>query len=268
MNWILPSSVHLKVRNVPNFEVAMATCSVPVSFLFSPVHITMCILFYLYFILFYFILNFFFQFFYFFIFFFNFSFFQSPESRVQGPGSSPGFILWPLCYGVWSIFLQASSNPLPYHLNKMAGNVTFYVPFETVKARQRPGQTTKLASVTEKDRDEENSEKRSWLFHCAEEECGKSFQQCSSFEKQLDCDKHKYSVGHETLHDKAMTMYAAKLEYGTGVVPENIGGWRSGSTDGIGSEDSNTDKKEPHARTATQKTYISEVFQEKHTGQN
>ena len=88
--------------------------------------------------------------------------------------------------GFGAIFLQASSNPLPYHLNKMAGNVTFYVPFETVKARQRPGQTTKLASVTEKDRDEENSEKRSWLFHCAEEECGKSFQQCSSFKKQLD----------------------------------------------------------------------------------
>ena len=98
--------------------------------------------------------------------------------------------------GFGAIFLQASSNPLPYHLNKMADNVTFYVSFETVKARQRPGQTTKLASVTEKDRDEENSEKRSWQFHCAEEECGKSFQQCSSFEKQLDCDKHKYSVGH------------------------------------------------------------------------
>ena len=50
-----------------------------------------------------------------------------------------------------AIFLQASSDSLPHHLNKMADNVTYYVSFETVKARQRPGQTTKLASVTEKD---------------------------------------------------------------------------------------------------------------------
>ena len=175
--------------------------------------------------------------------------------------------------GFGAIFLQASSNPLPYHLNKMADNVTFYVSFETVKARQRPGQTTKLDSVTEKDRDEENSEKRSWLFHCAEEECGQSFQQCSSFEKQLDYDKHKYSVGHETLYDKAMIMYAAKLEHGTGVVPENIDGDVI-----ISLEDEGQAllmvlalKLETVTRknlTATQKTYLSEVFQGKHTGQN
>ena len=174
--------------------------------------------------------------------------------------------------GFGAIFLQASSNPLPYHLNKMADNVTFYVSFETVKARQRPGQTTKLASVTEKDRDEENSEKRNWLFHCAEEECGKSFQQCSSFEKQLDCDKHKYSVGHETLYDKAMIMYAAKLEHGTGVVSEDIDGDVI-----ICLEDEGPAllmvlalKSAIETRknlTATQKTYLSEVFQEKHTGQ-
>ena len=62
-----------------------------------------------------------------------------------------------------AIFLQASSNPLP-HLNKMAHDVTYYVSFETVKDRQRPGQTIKLASATEKDSDEENSEKGSGLF--------------------------------------------------------------------------------------------------------
>jgi len=46
-----------------------------------------------------------------------------------------------------------------------------------------------LASATEKDSDEENSEKRSRLFHCPEEGCVKSFQQYSPFEKQLaDCD--------------------------------------------------------------------------------
>lgn len=48
------------------------------------------------------------------------------------------------------------------------------VSFETVKARQRPGQTTEFAWATEKDGDEENSEKRSGLFHCPDEECVKS----------------------------------------------------------------------------------------------
>ena len=54
------------------------------------------------------------------------------------------------------------------------------------------------------------------------EGCIKSFQQFSSLEKHLDCGKHKYALEHETLYDKAMTMYAAKLEHGAGVVPETV----------------------------------------------
>ena len=42
--------------------------------------------------------------------------------------------------------------------------------------------------------------------------------QFSSLEKQLDWGKQKYALEHETLNDKAMTMYAAKLEHGAGVV--------------------------------------------------
>ena len=126
--------------------------------------------------------------------------------------------------------------------------------------------------MTEKDRDEENSEKRSRLFHCPEEECGKSLQQCLSFEKQLDCDKHKYSVGHETLYDKAMKMYAAKLDHGTGVVPENIDGDVIISLEDEGSAllmvlALKSAIVTRNNLTATQKTYLSEVFQEKHTGQ-
>ena len=80
----------------------------------------------------------------------------------------------------------------------------------------------RLASATEEDSDEENSEKRSRLFHCPEEGCVNSFQQYSSLEKHLDCDMHKCALEHKTLYNKAMIMYAAKLEHGAGVVPETV----------------------------------------------
>ena len=75
-----------------------------------------------------------------------------------------------------TIFAKQGSSPLP-HLNKLADNASYDVSFEAIKARQHPEQTTELASVTEKDSDEERSEKRSGLFHCQEEGCVKSFQQ-------------------------------------------------------------------------------------------
>lgn len=140
------------------------------------------------------------------------------------------------------------------------------VSFETVKARPRPGQTTEFAWATEKDGDEENSEKRSGLFHCPEEGCVKSFQQYSSLEKHLDCDKHKYALEHETLYDKAMIRYAAKLEHGAGVVPETV------DEDIIVLEDEGLAlpmgwalKSATVTRenlTVAQKTYLTEVFQE------
>ena len=68
----------------------------------------------------------------------------------------------------WSNFCQASSSPLS-HSNKLADNASSHVSFKTVKARQRSEQTTELASATERESDEENSEKRSGLFYCPEE---------------------------------------------------------------------------------------------------
>ena len=165
----------------------------------------------------------------------------------------------------WSNFCQASSRPLSL-LNKLPDNASSHVSFETVKARQRSEQTTELASATERDSDEENSEKRSGLFHCPEEGCVKSFQQYSSLEKHLDCDKHKYALEHETLYDKAMIRYAAKLEHGAGVVPETV------DEDIIVLEDEGLAlpmgwalKSATVTRenlTVAQKTYLTEVFQE------
>ena len=52
------------------------------------------------------------------------------------------------------------------------------------------------------------------LFFCPEEGCIKSYQQYSSFENHLTCGRHKYALENMTLYDKAMTMYATKLEEG------------------------------------------------------
>ena len=192
--------------------------------------------------------------------------------------SSDGMQVWRV-YGIgcgkflpWSNFRQASSSPLP-RLNKLADNASSNVSFETVKARQRPKQTTELASAIEKDSDEENSEKRSGLFHCPEEGCVKSFQQYSSLEKHLDCDTHKYALEHETLYGKAMIMCAAKLEHGTGVVPETVDEdvIISLEDEGLALPVGWALKSATVTRknlTATQKTYLTDVFQEgERTGQ-
>ena len=42
----------------------------------------------------------------------------------------------------------------------------------------------------------------------------KSFHRHSSLQNHLDCGKHKYALECETLFDKAITMYASKLEQG------------------------------------------------------
>ena len=52
------------------------------------------------------------------------------------------------------------------------------------------------------------------LFTCPEEECIKAYQKYSYLERHLDFGKHQYSVERESFFDKAMVMYAEKLESG------------------------------------------------------
>ena len=71
------------------------------------------------------------------------------------------------------------------------------------------------------DDDSSDSEDESSLFFCREEGCTRSFQRLSSLQKHLDYGSHKYALERETLYDKAMLGYAAKLEQGaTAEVPE------------------------------------------------
>ena len=68
--------------------------------------------------------------------------------------------------------------------------------------------------VTFVDDDSSESDDESGLFFCREEGCTRSFQRFSSLQKYLDYGSHKCALERETLYDKAMLGYAAKLEQG------------------------------------------------------
>ena len=61
--------------------------------------------------------------------------------------------------------------------------------------------------------------KKCRLFPCPEEGCVKALKQHSSLVKHLDCGKHKHTLEHETLFDKAMIEYAINLECGASKCP-------------------------------------------------
>jgi hypothetical protein len=58
------------------------------------------------------------------------------------------------------------------------------------------------------------------LFFCPEEGCIKSFQKHSSLEKHIDYGCHRYVLEYESLYDRAMILYATKLEQGSADVPQ------------------------------------------------
>ena len=143
-----------------------------------------------------------------------------------------GLYVW-RAYGIgsgkfvpWSNFRQQVGS-LP-QLNKQKQSSSAEVSFQTAKARSKPKQKPVLEEAppnrNNSDDDESCNDEGSDLFFCPEEGCVKSFLQYSSLEKHLDCGKHKYALEQETLYDKAMTMYATKLERGPGILPEIVDG--------------------------------------------
>ena len=168
----------------------------------------------------------------------------------------------------WSNFRQQVGS-LP-QLNKQKQSSSAEVSFQTAKARSKPKQTPVLEEAPQNrnnsDDDESCNDEGSDLFFCPEEGCVKSFVQYLSLEKQLDCGKHKYALEHETLYDKAMTMYATKLERDLGVLPEIVDDGASMSVEGDGSvlpmgwalKSAEVQRKN---LTVAQKNYLTEVFQ-------
>ena len=96
---------------------------------------------------------------------------------------------------------------------------TASVEFTNITARRRSNKSTtaleqRNTGEEEEDIDEDSSDSEC-LFFCPEEGCVKSFQRYSSLQNHLDCGKHKYALERETLLDKAILMYASKLEQGS-----------------------------------------------------
>ena len=91
------------------------------------------------------------------------------------------------------------------------------VSFTNIMTRRQSKETTvpeQFDSAVEDAIDEDNPNAES-LFFCSEEGCVMSFQRHSSLLNHLDCGKHKYALECETLFDKAIIMYASKLEQGS-----------------------------------------------------
>lgn len=122
----------------------------------------------------------------------------------------------------WSDLSLPTTLP---HLDKKQ-NENPEISFVSVKPRKRSSeglnQETEAESSEDEDQDidhdncdTDRNNGNEKLFFCPEEGCIKSFQRYSSFEKHLECQRHKYSLKNMTLYDKSMALYAAKLDEGT-----------------------------------------------------
>jgi hypothetical protein len=93
---------------------------------------------------------------------------------------------------------------------------TASVSFTNIMTRRQSKETTvpeQFDSAVEDAIDEDNPNAES-LFFCSEEGCVMSFKRHSSLLNHFDCGKHKYALECETLFDKAIIIYASKLEQG------------------------------------------------------
>ena len=93
---------------------------------------------------------------------------------------------------------------------------TIYAQFCTVKSRR----TASNPSVSEGGVQGIPSTTGSGLYPCPEEGCTKSYQRFSSLQNHLDCGKHVRSLEKESMLDKAVRGYAARLEGQFAGVPQ------------------------------------------------
>jgi hypothetical protein len=100
----------------------------------------------------------------------------------------------------------------PHEVSSHTASMSF-VNITTRRQSKKSTVSDQLGNAEEGAIDEDTLNVKS-LFFCPEDSCIKSFQRHSSLENHLDCEKHKYALEHETLYDKAIMMYASKLEHG------------------------------------------------------
>lgn len=135
-------------------------------------------------------------------------------------------------------FLEWKSFDLPENmpeLNKVANSESTVASFVDIRPRKssysqrKTSKTTNERGCDDKDKDaeseggdgdEEDKVDNEMLYFCPEEGCVRSFRRYHFLENHLACERHEYRIEHETLYDKAMTLYANKLEHGASTIPE------------------------------------------------
>ena len=83
--------------------------------------------------------------------------------------------------------------------------------FSAVKSRKAPT-SSPFKSAMEDPPPASLSSESSELYACQEEGCTKSYQRFSALQRHLDCGKHVRALESETMLDKVVRGYAARLE--------------------------------------------------------
>ena len=119
----------------------------------------------------------------------------------------------------WSEFNLPKEIPLPKLIvikDAATPKATFTVVSTRKKPVTEPRSSKSQPTPLDTDSGSEDEEETPKLFPCTHDGCIKSFQRFSSLQRHLDIGTHKYMLERETLLDKAMLSYAAKLEKGDG----------------------------------------------------
>ena len=145
-----------------------------------------------------------------------------------------GYDIGPGKFIPWTKFHVPVESELPTMEVRPSTNETC-TGFVPVRPRRTGGQPLAAEAEDSSDsvdesRDTMYTANNSRLFACPEEGCVKAFMRHSSLVKHLDCGKHKRALERETLYDKAMLEYAAKLDFGASKAPTVIEGSRSPSS--------------------------------------
>ncbi|KAK3715340.1 hypothetical protein QZH41_001341 [Actinostola sp. cb2023] len=146
------------------------------------------------------------------------SYLNNIEYSKEGVRVWRAYSVGPGKFSPWSEFNLPDNYVLPKLNTAMDARVS-KVSFTDVTARRRSSRSNshdEQTAITPEDNTsstDDDTEEQS-LFFCTEEGCIKSFQRYSSLQNHLDCGIHKYVLERETLFDKAIIAYAAKLEQG------------------------------------------------------
>ena len=149
------------------------------------------------------------------------SFLNNAEYSKDGIRVWKAYQIGPGKYIPWSEFDLPRSLPALNSVSRQETGRKAVFTDITVRSTKKKSDEASRNEETSTNIAMDSSDDEESLFFCTEEGCVKSYQRLSSLQRHLDCGNHKYALERETLYDKAMISYAAKLEQGaTSKVPE------------------------------------------------